>query len=139
MIFLDTFTQPAKPIIFLAVVDLDILKTLNWTFLWFLNERLIILTRLYAKIHLYFILNKKYGSFLKFWVPFQLCTTKSRLCGSSQSSRRNQISERSECIQISLKSDFFANFARKHRSEILSYGAGKELKISGIIHTFRLE
>ncbi len=39
-----------------------------------------------------------------------------------------------EKIQKKLK-----NFIRSHRSEILSYEAGKELKISEIAHTFRLE
>ena len=48
----------------------------------------------------------------------------------------------SKCIKIHEilpKLNFFADFARSHRSEILSYGAGKELKISGKIHTFCLE
>ena len=39
----------------------------------------------------YFILNIKYRSFLKFWAPFQLRTTKTRFCGSSQTFRRNEI------------------------------------------------
>ena len=48
----------------------------------------------------------------------------------------------SKCIkihQICSKCHFFAIFARSHRSEILSYGAGKGLKISGKIHTFCFE
>ena len=32
-----------------------------------------------------------------------------------------------------------AHFVRSHRSEILSYGAGKGLKISELVYTLRLE
>ena len=48
----------------------------------------------------------------------------------------------SKCIemhQICLRCHFFADFARNHRNEILSYGAGKGLKISGKIHCFCFE
>ena len=37
------------------------------------------------------------------------------------------------------KKKFQRNFAWSHRSDILSYGAPKVLKISGICHTFSLE
>ena len=36
-------------------------------------------------------------------------------------------------------SHFLTNFARSHRDEFLSYGAGKGFKITGKIHTFCLE
>ena len=54
------------------------------------------ITKVYK--HFYFILNKKYGSFLKFWAPFQLHTTKSRFCRSSRTFRRNEILERSHAF-----------------------------------------
>ena len=59
----------------------------------------------------YFIPNRKYGSFLKFWAPSQLHRTKSRLCGCLQSLRRNQISKRF---------DVFDAFDAFHASENLS-------------------
>ena len=109
-------------------------KLLFYWYIWYF------LATLEALKHFYFIPNKKYGSFLKFWAPFQLHTTKARSCGFSQRLQRNQISEISGASWcISPKSDFFANFTRSHRSELLSYEAGKELKISGMIHTFCLE
>ena len=109
-------------------------KLLFYWYIWYF------LATLEALKHFYFIPNKKYGSFLKFWAPFQLHTTKARSCGFSQRLQRNQISETSGASWcISPKSDFFANFARSHMSDILSYDAGKELKISGKIHTFRSE
>ena len=44
----------------------------------------------------YFILNEKYGLFLKFWAPFQPSTTKSRPCSSLQSVQKIRISGTSE-------------------------------------------
>ena len=44
-----------------------------------------------AHKHFYFILTEKYGSFLTFWAPFQLCATKSRFWGFSQTMLRNHI------------------------------------------------
>ena len=39
----------------------------------------------------YFILNEKYGLFMKFWAPFQPSTTKTRPCSSLQSFRKIHI------------------------------------------------
>ena len=50
-----------------------------WIFWTFLN----------AKIHFYFILNKKCRSFLKFWAHFQFGTTTYRCCGCLGSLQRN--------------------------------------------------
>ena len=44
----------------------------------------------------------------------------------------------SECMK-SVQSHFFEKFAMNHRSEFLSYGAGKGLKISEKIYTLCLE
>ena len=63
----------------------------NTVFTCFSSNVWYFLTVLEPNIHFYFIPNKKYRSFRWFWVPFQLLRTKSRLCGSSQSSRRNEI------------------------------------------------
>ena len=90
--------------------------------------------------HFYFTLNKKYGSFLEFWAPSQLPTTKSRFCGSSQSLQGNGSSNRfDEFWWFSMKMWKSENFARSHRNEIFSYRAGKGLKIPGKIHTFCFE
>ena len=71
--------------------------------------------------HFYFIQNRKYGLFLNFRAPSQLHRTKSRFCGSSQSFHIFTFSSKFIYMhQIGSNWYFLADFARSHRSEILS-------------------
>ena len=69
------------------------------------------LPTLEAHTPFYFILNKKYGSFLLFWVPSQLHTTKSRFCGSSQSFVEKKFFFRNQFFKTFR---FFKNFDKKN-------------------------
>ena len=53
-----------------------------------------------AHKHFDFILTEKYGSFLTFWAPFQLCSIKSRFWSSSQTIVRTHFRRNaSKCIK----------------------------------------
>ena len=70
----------------------------------------------------YFIRNIKYGSFLKFWAPFQLRTTKTRFCGSSQTFRRNEIwTDFTHSDAFGRKCNFWRNYNLNQKREFLSH------------------
>ena len=113
--------------------------TKKWVFscyIWY------VLAVLEALKQFYFITNKKYRSFLKFWVPSQLHTTKSRFCGSSQSSPRNQISEGSDafwCIWRNLKISFLRELCEQPQRRDFVLRNWKGTQMTGMIYTFCLE
>ena len=129
--------------VFSGVVDLYVENSRKDVFYWFLLEKMIFLTN-YRSSHTFLFYAKQ-----KVWIipeilsPFPASYDKISLLWLLAKFAKKSNFGRIWCIfKISMKMwklDFFADFARSHRSEILSYNDGKGLKILEKIHTFCLE